>query len=77
MQQSRFPEFPAPSSPHLGIRGLEDNRYVVERFQAMADGDIRRMAGAEPAATKGSRKVRRTVATLKAAFPIPRPFEVT
>ena len=27
---------------HLGVRGLEDDRYVVERFQAMADGDIRR-----------------------------------
>ena len=51
---------------HFGVRGLEDDRYVVERLQAMADGDIRRMAGEEPAATKGSRKARRTVATLKA-----------
>ena len=29
---------------HLFGRGLEDDRYVVERFQAMADGDIRRLA---------------------------------
>ena len=51
---------------HMGVRGLEDERYVVERFQAMADGDIRRVAGEEPATTKGARKARRTVATLKA-----------
>ena len=27
---------------HLFARGFEDQRYVVERFQAMVDGDIRR-----------------------------------
>ena len=27
---------------HVFGRGLADERYVVERFQAMADGDIRR-----------------------------------
>ena len=43
---------------HMGVRGLEDERYVVERFQAMADGDIRRVAGEEPAAKKGRRKAR-------------------
>ena len=42
---------------HLLARGLEDERYVVERFQAMADGDIRRCPGDEPA-----KKARRNVA---------------
>ena len=53
---------------HFGVRGLEDDRYVVERFQAMADGDIRRVAGEAPAAAKGARrtKARRVTATLKA-----------
>ena len=46
-------------------RGLEDDRYVVERFQAMADGDIRRIRGEESAKRKG-RKAKRTVATRKA-----------
>ena len=50
---------------HLFGRGLEDDRYVVERFQAMADGDIRRRPGDGPA-KKGRRKARRTVASLKA-----------
>ena len=27
---------------HLFGQGLADERYVVERFQALADGDIRR-----------------------------------
>ncbi len=45
---------------HMGVRGLEDKRYVVERFQAMADGDIRRVAGEEPAAKKGRRKPARS-----------------
>ena len=30
---------------HVFGRGLADERYVVERFQAMADGDIRRCPG--------------------------------
>ena len=51
---------------HMGVRGLDDERYVVERFQAMADGDIRRVAGEEPAPKKGRRKAKRTTATLKA-----------
>ena len=37
---------------------------MVERFQAMADGDIRRMPGDEPA-KKGRRKAKRTTALLK------------
>ena len=50
---------------HLFGHGLENDRYVVERFQAMADGDIRRSPGEEPA-KKGGAKAKRTVATLKA-----------
>ena len=50
---------------HVFGRGLADERYVVERFQAMADGDIRRWPGDEPA-KKGRRKAKRTIASLKA-----------
>ena len=50
---------------HVFGRGLADERYVVERFQAMADGDIRRAPG-EAAPAKGRRKAKRTVVTLKA-----------
>ena len=50
---------------HLFGSGLADDRYVVERFKALADGDIRRCAGEEPAPTKkGRRKGRRVTATL-------------
>ena len=51
---------------HLFGRGLEDDRYRVERFQAMADGDIRRWPGDAPATGKGRRKAGRTIASLKA-----------
>ena len=55
---------------HLFGHGLEDERYVigryvVERFQAMADGDIRRWPGEEPA-KKGRRKAKRTITSLNA-----------
>ena len=50
---------------HLLACGLEDERYVVERFQAMADGDIRRLPG-DAAPAKGRRKAKRTIATVKA-----------
>ena len=46
-------------------RGLADERYVVERFQAMADGDIRRYPG-EAAPANARRKAKRTIASLKA-----------
>ena len=50
---------------HVFGRGLEDDRYVVERFQAMADGDIRRCPGDETAtAKKRRRKAKRVTATL-------------
>ena len=35
---------------HVFGRGLEDDRYVAERFHAMANGGIRRWAGARPSA---------------------------
>ena len=50
---------------HVFGHGLEDDRYVVERYQAMSDGDIRRWPGDEPV-KKGRRKAKRTIATLKA-----------
>ena len=50
---------------HVFGRGLEDERYVVERFQAMADGDIRRCPG-DATPTKGRRKAKRALASLKA-----------
>ena len=50
---------------HLFGRGLADERYVVERYKAMADGDIRRLPGDETPAT-GRRKAKRTIATLEA-----------
>ena len=42
---------------HMFVRGLEDDRYVVERSKAMADGDIRRIPGDGPATTKRRRAV--------------------
>lgn len=48
---------------HLFVRGLEDSRYVVERFQSMADGGIRRWPGEEPKARK--RTPQPAVASLK------------
>ena len=50
---------------HFFGSGLADERYVVERFKALACGDIRRVAGAEPTkAKKGKRRTRRATATL-------------
>ena len=54
----------APFPTHILGGGPDDQRYVVQRFQALADGDIRPIP-AEQLATKG-RKIQRTVATLKA-----------
>jgi len=50
---------------HLFGTGLADDRYVVERFRARADGDIV-PAPAEAPRTKGGRKTKRATATLKA-----------
>ena len=48
---------------HFFGSGLEDERYVVERFKAMADGDIRRTPGDGP--VKRGRGTKRVTATLK------------
>ena len=45
--------------------GLADEHYVVERFKAYADGDIRPWNG-EGTAKKNGRSSRRVTATLKA-----------
>ena len=50
---------------HVFGRGLADERYVVERFQAMADGDIRRYPG-DATPSKARPKPKRTIASLKA-----------
>ena len=41
---------------HFFGSGLEDDTYVVERFRAMPDGDIRRCTDEPPASKKGQRK---------------------
>ena len=50
---------------HFFGTGLVDDRYVVERFRARADGDIV-PAPAEPPRAKSGRKTKHTTATLKA-----------
>ena len=49
---------------HCFNGGLVDDRYVVERFKAMADGDIRPIRP-EPVGAKG-RRAKHVTATLKA-----------
>ena len=51
---------------HLFGQGLADDRYVVEKFKALANGDIRRCPNEAPAAGKGRRKATFVTATLKA-----------
>ena len=61
---------------HVFGRGLEDDRYVVERFHAMANGDVRRQPGDEPA-KQGRRKRQHTIASLKAVREMrPAPTEI-
>ena len=43
---------------HFFGSGLADDTYVVERFRAMLDGDIRRCPNEAPAAKKGRRKAK-------------------
>ncbi len=50
---------------HLFGQGLDDDRYVVERFQSMADGDIRPLRAGETR-TQGRRKAPRTVVSRQA-----------
>ena len=51
---------------HFFGSGLADERYVVERFKALADGDIRPWSGESPAPAKkkGRRGANRATATL-------------
>ena len=51
---------------HFFGTGLADDRYVVERFRARADGDIV-PAPAEAPPAKGGRKTKRTVVSRKEA----------
>ena len=50
---------------HFFGSGLSDDTYVVERFKAMIDGDIRRRADEPSAAKKGRRKTKYATASLK------------
>ena len=51
---------------HLFGSGLADDRYLVERFRAMIDGDIRRCPNEAPGKGKGRRKAKFATASLKA-----------
>ena len=54
----------------------DDDRYVVERFKAMADGDIRRCPDAAPKGG-GRRRAKAVTATLKAVKELrPAPNEI-
>ena len=48
---------------HLFGPGLDDDRYLVERFQSMADGEIRRRRG-NGASKKGRGKGSREIVSL-------------
>ena len=50
---------------HMFGPGLEDDRYVVERFKSMTNGEIRPLS-VDGQAKKGRRKARRTTVSLKA-----------
>lgn len=50
---------------HLFGQGLEDNRYVVEKYRSHPDGQIEPIQAEQPR-TKGRRKQRRTIASLAA-----------
>ncbi len=47
---------------HIVGRGLDDERYVVERFKSMLDGDIRPVEAEAPKG-KRRRKARHTLAS--------------
>ena len=49
---------------HMFGGGLDDNRYVVERFRSQADGDIRPLYAEEPA-TKGREKTKHMIVSLR------------
>ena len=49
---------------HIFGRGLEDDRYVVERFRSAADGEIRPVPIAAPTPRGRKRRPRHTVTSL-------------
>ena len=51
---------------HFFGSGLADDTYVIERFKALVNGDIRRCADQPPAAKKSRRKAKYATASLKA-----------
>ena len=50
---------------HLFERGLDDERYVVEKYRCFSDGEIRPVPAEQPK-TKGRRRRRRTIASASA-----------
>ena len=50
---------------HLFGQGLEDSRYVVEKYRSHPNGEIRPVEAGQ-VETKGRRKRRRTIASLAA-----------
>ena len=50
---------------HLFGQGLEDNRYVVEKYRSHANGEIEPIQAEEPR-KKSRRRQRRTIASLAA-----------
>ena len=50
---------------HLFGQGLEDKRYVVEKYRSRPDGQIEPVQPEQPG-TKGRRRQRRTIASLAA-----------
>ncbi|MDD9990619.1 MAG: hypothetical protein OXP75_02350 [Rhodospirillales bacterium] len=50
---------------HLFGRGLDDERYVVERYRSRPDGEIRSVEAERPG-TRGRRKPRRTIVSVSA-----------
>ena len=53
---------------HFFGNGLAEDTYVVERFRAMVNGDIRRCPDEAPAAKKIRRRTNYATATLKAVL---------
>ena len=51
---------------HFFGSGLADDRYTVERFKALVNGDIRRCPDVAPAQGRGRRKPKFATASLKA-----------
>ena len=50
---------------HLFGRGLEDNRYVVEKYRSRPDGQIKPIEPEQPG-TKGRRRPRRKIVSREA-----------